>query len=115
MSVYVRAGASGGRVQGLAESHAFMRAVVSEDARVGLLLFDETSASLVLSPDGGARCVPLEMMGGRTDALQICLGGCVNKMKVFSWHRFGYLTRYTCLMCALFHFVSFASAHHCSV
>ena len=39
-------GLSGGQMQRLAVSRTFMRSVVSEDARVGLLLFDEPSASL---------------------------------------------------------------------
>ena len=41
-------------MQRLAVSRTFMRAVVSEDARVGLLLFDEPSASLDPTAEHGA-------------------------------------------------------------
>ena len=44
---------SGGQMQRLAVARTFMRAVVSEDARVGLLLFDEPSASLDPSAEHG--------------------------------------------------------------
>ncbi len=37
---------SGGQMQRLAVARTFMRSVVAEDASVGLLLFDEPSASL---------------------------------------------------------------------
>ena len=45
---------SGGQMQRLAVSRTFMRSVVSEDARVGLLLFDEPSASLDPTAEHGA-------------------------------------------------------------
>ena len=45
-------------MQRLAVSRTFMRAVVSEDARVGLLLFDEPSASLDPTAEHGACFCP---------------------------------------------------------
>ena len=47
-------GLSGGQMQRLAVSRTFMRSVVSEDARVGMLLFDEPSASLDPTAEHGA-------------------------------------------------------------
>ncbi|EJF56118.1 P-loop containing nucleoside triphosphate hydrolase protein [Dichomitus squalens LYAD-421 SS1] len=77
-------GLSGGQMQRLAVSRTFMRSVVSEDAKVGLLLFDEPSASL----DPAAE----HDLFGRLRELR------GNKTMVFSSHRFGNLTRHADLI-----------------
>ncbi|KAK7688165.1 hypothetical protein QCA50_008535 [Cerrena zonata] len=77
-------GLSGGQMQRLAVSRTFMRSVVSDDSRVGLLLFDEPSASLdpIAEHDLFARL--RELRG--------------NKTMLFSSHRFGNLTRHADLI-----------------
>ncbi|KAI0668740.1 P-loop containing nucleoside triphosphate hydrolase protein [Trametes maxima] len=75
---------SGGQMQRLAVSRTFMRSVVSEDAKVGLLLFDEPSASLDPTAEH-------DLFGRLRD-----LRG--NKTMVFSSHRFGNLTRHADLI-----------------
>ncbi|KAH9917929.1 P-loop containing nucleoside triphosphate hydrolase protein [Epithele typhae] len=75
---------SGGQMQRLAVARTFMRSIVSEDSKVGLLLFDEPSAALdpVAEHDLFERL--RELRG--------------NKTMVFSSHRFGNLTRYADLI-----------------
>ena len=82
-----------------------MRSVVSEDTKVGLLLFDEPSASLDPSAEHGEWTV----------VVHGCCAGCCrlvdgsdlfgrlrelrgNKTMVFSSHRFGNLTRHADLI-----------------
>ncbi|KAH9947363.1 P-loop containing nucleoside triphosphate hydrolase protein [Amylocystis lapponica] len=71
---------SGGQMQRLAVSRTFMRSVVSEDSTVGLLLFDEPSASLDPSAEHDLFARLRELRG--------------NKTMLFSSHRFGNLTRH---------------------
>ncbi|KAI0757800.1 P-loop containing nucleoside triphosphate hydrolase protein [Daedaleopsis nitida] len=71
---------SGGQMQRLAVSRTFMRSVVSADARVGLLLFDEPSASLDPTAEHDLFGRLRELRGDKT--------------MVFSSHRFGNLTRH---------------------
>ncbi|OJT07931.1 Lipid A export ATP-binding/permease protein MsbA [Trametes pubescens] len=75
---------SGGQLQRLAVARSFMRSVVPEDAKVGLLLFDEPSASLdpVAEHDLFRRL--RELRGSKT--------------MLFSSHRFGNLTRHADLI-----------------
>ncbi|KAI0770942.1 P-loop containing nucleoside triphosphate hydrolase protein [Trametes elegans] len=75
---------SGGQLQRLAVARSFMRSVVPEDAKVGLLLFDEPSASLdpVAEHD-------------LFDRLRALRG---TKTMLFSSHRFGNLTRHADLI-----------------
>ncbi|KAF8554561.1 P-loop containing nucleoside triphosphate hydrolase protein [Imleria badia] len=76
---------SGGQMQRLAVSRTFMRSLVSEtESSVGLLLFDEPSASL----DPRAEHDLFER-------LQALRG---NKTMIFSSHRFGNLTRHADLI-----------------
>ncbi|KAM5537530.1 hypothetical protein V8D89_008857 [Ganoderma adspersum] len=75
---------SGGQMQRLAVARTFMRSVVSEDARVGLLLFDEPSASLDPTAEHDLFGRLRELRG--------------NKTMVFSSHRFGNLTRHADLI-----------------
>ncbi|KAI0656859.1 P-loop containing nucleoside triphosphate hydrolase protein [Cubamyces menziesii] len=75
---------SGGQMQRLAVSRTFMRSVVSEDAKVGLLLFDEPSASLDPTAEHDLFARLRELRG--------------NKTMVFSSHRFGNLTRHADLI-----------------
>ncbi|KAI0716191.1 P-loop containing nucleoside triphosphate hydrolase protein [Cerioporus squamosus] len=71
----VKSELSGGQMQRLAVARTFMRSVVREEAsEVGLLLFDEPSASLDPAAEHG------------------------NKTMVFSSHRFGNLTRHSDLI-----------------
>ncbi|KAL5535096.1 hypothetical protein ACEPAF_3189 [Sanghuangporus sanghuang] len=79
MSVAESSQLSGGQMQRLAVSRTFMRSV-ADDSGVGLLLFDEPSASL----DPQAEHDLFE----RLRALR------GNKTMIFSSHRFGSLTRY---------------------
>ena len=92
-------------MQRLAVSRTFMRSVVSEDAKVGLLLFDEPSASLDPTAEHGA-FVPYRRNARRWRAslthgvdlfkrLRELRG---NKTMVFSSHRFGNLTRHADLI-----------------
>ncbi|KAF8895019.1 P-loop containing nucleoside triphosphate hydrolase protein [Gymnopilus junonius] len=76
-------GVSGGQMQRIALSRTFMRSVVSEES-VGLLLFDEPSASL----DPAAEHDLFERLRK--------LRG--NKTMIFSSHRFGNLTRHADLI-----------------
>ncbi|KAI0757787.1 HlyB/MsbA family ABC transporter [Daedaleopsis nitida] len=82
----VMAELSGGQMQRLAVARTFMRSVVREDAdaKLGLLLFDEPSASL----DPGAE-------HDLFDRLRELRG---KKTMVFSTHRFGNLTRHADLI-----------------
>ncbi|TFK85037.1 P-loop containing nucleoside triphosphate hydrolase protein [Polyporus arcularius HHB13444] len=75
---------SGGQMQRLAVSRTFMRSVVSEDTKVGLLLFDEPSASLDPTAEHDLFARLRELRG--------------NKTMVFSSHRFGNLTRHADLI-----------------
>ncbi|KAH9941850.1 HlyB/MsbA family ABC transporter [Epithele typhae] len=75
---------SGGQMQRLAVARTFMRSVVREDARVGLLLFDEPSASLDPIAEHDLFDRLRELRGSKT--------------MVFSSHRFGKLTRHADLI-----------------
>lgn len=77
-------GLSGGQMQRLAVSRTFMRSVVSDDSPVGLLLFDEPSASLDPTAEHDLFARLRELRG--------------NKTMVFSSHRFGNLTRHSDLI-----------------
>ncbi|KAF9650307.1 P-loop containing nucleoside triphosphate hydrolase protein [Thelephora ganbajun] len=70
---------SGGQMQRLAVSRMFMRAVLSEEARVGLLLFDEPSAALDPTAEHDLFTRIRKLRGEKT--------------MIFSSHRFGRLTR----------------------
>ncbi|CDO69837.1 hypothetical protein BN946_scf184803.g35 [Trametes cinnabarina] len=84
MSAHSGPSLSGGQMQRLAVSRTFMRSVVSEDAKVGLLLFDEPSASLDPTAEHDLFARLRELRG--------------NKTMVFSSHRFGNLTRHADLI-----------------
>ncbi|KAI0089816.1 P-loop containing nucleoside triphosphate hydrolase protein [Irpex rosettiformis] len=73
-------GLSGGQMQRLALSRMFMRSFVSDDSQVGLLLFDEPSASLDPTAEHDLFRRLRELRG--------------NKTMIFSSHRFGNLTRH---------------------
>ncbi|EIW65305.1 P-loop containing nucleoside triphosphate hydrolase protein [Trametes versicolor FP-101664 SS1] len=75
---------SGGQLQRLAVARSFMRSVVPEDARVGLLLFDEPSASLDPVAEHDLFDRLRELRGSKT--------------MLFSSHRFGNLTRHADLI-----------------
>ncbi|CCL99959.1 uncharacterized protein FIBRA_01984 [Fibroporia radiculosa] len=75
---------SGGQMQRLAVARSFMRSIVSEDSAVGLLLFDEPSASLDPTAEHDLFARLRELRG--------------NKTMVFSSHRFGNLTRHADLI-----------------
>ncbi|KAI0353204.1 P-loop containing nucleoside triphosphate hydrolase protein [Trametes cingulata] len=75
---------SGGQMQRLAVARTFMRSVVPEDAKVGLLLFDEPSASLDPVAEHDLFNRLRELRG--------------NKTMLFSSHRFGNLTRHADLI-----------------
>ncbi|RPD56246.1 P-loop containing nucleoside triphosphate hydrolase protein [Lentinus tigrinus ALCF2SS1-7] len=76
---------SGGQMQRLAVSRTFMRSIVREEAsEVGLLLFDEPSASLDPAAEHDLFDRLCELRG--------------NKTMVFSSHRFGNLTRHADLI-----------------
>ncbi|KAH8101550.1 P-loop containing nucleoside triphosphate hydrolase protein [Cristinia sonorae] len=77
-------GLSGGQMQRLAVSRTFMRSVVSEDSKVGLLLFDEPSASLDPAAEHDLFARLRELRGSKT--------------MLFSSHRFGNLTRHADLI-----------------
>jgi len=70
---------SGGQMQKLAVSRMFMRAVLSEEARVGLLLFDEPSAALDPTAEHDLFTRIRKLRGEKT--------------MIFSSHRFGQLTK----------------------
>ncbi|KAI0045399.1 P-loop containing nucleoside triphosphate hydrolase protein [Auriscalpium vulgare] len=76
-------GLSGGQLQRLAVARTFMRSSVSEP-KVGLLLFDEPSASLDPKAEQDLFARLRELRG--------------NKTMVFSTHRFGNLTRHADLI-----------------
>ncbi|EMD41255.1 hypothetical protein CERSUDRAFT_127907 [Gelatoporia subvermispora B] len=80
MSSASNMGLSGGQMQILAVSRTFMRSVTSDKVRVGLLLFDEPSASLDPTPEHELFATLRELRGDKT--------------MVFSSHRFGNLTRH---------------------
>jgi len=71
---------SGGQMQRLAVSRTFMRSVVSEEVKVGLLLFDEPSASLDPQAEHDLFTRLRNLRGEKT--------------MLFSSHRFGQLTRH---------------------
>ncbi|OSD05596.1 P-loop containing nucleoside triphosphate hydrolase protein [Trametes coccinea BRFM310] len=71
---------SGGQMQRLAVARTFMRSVVPEEPKVGLLLFDEPSASLDPVAEHDLFNRLRELRG--------------NKTMLFSSHRFGNLTRH---------------------
>ncbi|KAH9891331.1 P-loop containing nucleoside triphosphate hydrolase protein [Cubamyces lactineus] len=75
---------SGGQMQRLAVARTFMRSVVPEDPKVGLLLFDEPSASLDPVAEHDLFNRLRELRG--------------NKTMLFSSHRFGNLTRHADLI-----------------
>ncbi|TFK81137.1 P-loop containing nucleoside triphosphate hydrolase protein [Polyporus arcularius HHB13444] len=75
---------SGGQMQRLAVARTFMRSVVQEDSKVGLLLFDEPSAALDPAAEHDLFERLRELRG--------------NKTMVFSSHRFGNLTRHADLI-----------------
>ncbi|PIL27886.1 ATP-binding cassette transporter [Ganoderma sinense ZZ0214-1] len=75
---------SGGQMQRLAVARTFMRSVVKEDDTVGMLLFDEPSASLDPAAEHDL-----------FDRLRALRG---SKTMVFSSHRFGNLTRHADLI-----------------
>ncbi|KAI0820602.1 P-loop containing nucleoside triphosphate hydrolase protein [Trametes gibbosa] len=75
---------SGGQMQRLAVARSFMRSVVPEDSKVGLLLFDEPSASLDPVAEHDLFNRLRELRGSKT--------------MVFSSHRFGNLTRHADLI-----------------
>ncbi|CAL1697352.1 unnamed protein product [Somion occarium] len=77
-------GLSGGQMQRLAVSRTFMRSVVSDDSKVGLLLFDEPSASLDPTAEHDLFARLRDLRG--------------NKTMLFSSHRFGNLTRHADLI-----------------
>ncbi|KAF9524673.1 P-loop containing nucleoside triphosphate hydrolase protein [Crepidotus variabilis] len=76
-------GLSGGQMQRIALSRTFMRSVVSEDA-VGMLLFDEPSASLDPTAEHDLFERLRKLRGSKT--------------MIFSSHRFGNLTRHADLI-----------------
>lgn len=73
-------GLSGGQMQRLAVARTFMRSIVSEESLIGLLLFDEPSASLDPTAEHELFARLRELRGGRT--------------MLFSSHRFGNLTKH---------------------
>ncbi|KAI0770936.1 P-loop containing nucleoside triphosphate hydrolase protein [Trametes elegans] len=75
---------SGGQMQRLAVARTFMRSVVPEDAKVGLMLFDEPSASLDPAAEHELFDRLRELRGSKT--------------LLFSSHRFGNLTRHADLI-----------------
>ncbi|KAI9062263.1 P-loop containing nucleoside triphosphate hydrolase protein [Trametes sanguinea] len=75
---------SGGQMQRLAVARTFMRSVVPEEPKVGLLLFDEPSASLDPVAEHDLFNRLRELRG--------------NKTMLFSSHRFGNLTRHADLI-----------------
>ncbi|EMD41265.1 hypothetical protein CERSUDRAFT_146118 [Gelatoporia subvermispora B] len=80
MSSVVNMGLSGGQMQRIAVARTFMRSVVSEEANVGLLLFDEPSASLDPAAEHDLFSRLRDLRG--------------NKTMLFSSHHFGNLTRH---------------------
>ncbi|EJF56134.1 HlyB/MsbA family ABC transporter [Dichomitus squalens LYAD-421 SS1] len=78
------AGLSGGQMQRLAVARTIMRSVVKEDEGVGMLLFDEPSASLDPAGEHDLFDRLRELRGSKT--------------MVFSSHRFGNLTRHADLI-----------------
>ena len=93
---------SGGEMQRVAVARTFMRSM-SEEQKVGLLLFDEPSASLDTKAEQGMTSIPMTFVHVYLGMLMwlICtdlfsrlreLRG--NKTMVFSTHRFGDLTRH---------------------
>ncbi|RPD78581.1 HlyB/MsbA family ABC transporter [Lentinus tigrinus ALCF2SS1-7] len=75
---------SGGQMQRLAVARTFMRSVVRDDSDLGLLLFDEPSASLDPAAEHDLFDRLRELKGSKT--------------MIFSTHRFGNLTRYADLI-----------------
>ncbi|KAJ3547937.1 hypothetical protein NMY22_g1463 [Coprinellus aureogranulatus] len=77
-------GLSGGQKQRIALSRTFMKSLVSVESNVGLLLFDEPSASLDPKAEHDLFTRLRELRGSKT--------------MVFSTHRFGKLTRHADLI-----------------
>ncbi|KAH9931269.1 P-loop containing nucleoside triphosphate hydrolase protein [Fomitopsis serialis] len=75
---------SGGQMQRLAVARTFMRSIVAEDSAVGLLLFDEPSASLDPTAEHDLFTRLRQLRGDKT--------------MLFSSHRFGNLTRHADLI-----------------
>ncbi|KAI0726052.1 P-loop containing nucleoside triphosphate hydrolase protein [Fomitopsis betulina] len=75
---------SGGQMQRLAVARTFMRSIVSADSTVGLLLFDEPSASLDPTAEHDLFTRLRQLRGDKT--------------MLFSSHRFGNLTRHADLI-----------------
>lgn len=106
-------GLSGGQMQRLAVARTFMRSSSTERG-VGLLLFDEPSASLDPTAEHGAHRVSVSFVFVENMA-PVCLDlfsrlrelrG--NKTMIFSTHRFGNLTRHADLiLCVHFCFSLF--------
>lgn len=79
----------------------FMRSIVSDESTVGLLLFDEPSASLDPTAEHGAYIVHMYLY--HTDKVVLDLFARLrelrgNKTMLFSSHRFGNLTRHADLI-----------------
>ncbi|TFY58122.1 hypothetical protein EVJ58_g6609 [Rhodofomes roseus] len=75
---------SGGQMQRLAVARTFMRSIVAEESTVGLLLFDEPSASLDPTAEHDLFTRLRQLRGDKT--------------MLFSSHRFGNLTRHADLI-----------------
>ncbi|KAI0638774.1 P-loop containing nucleoside triphosphate hydrolase protein [Trametes polyzona] len=101
---------SGGQMQRLAVARSFMRSVVPEDSKVGLLLFDEPSASLDPVAEQGEYIIsfpPVFRSGSLAPRGYLTLEADLfnrlrelrgNKTMLFSSHRFGNLTRHADLI-----------------
>ncbi|KAE9391046.1 P-loop containing nucleoside triphosphate hydrolase protein [Gymnopus androsaceus JB14] len=81
---------SGGQMQRIALSRTFMRSLVSETS-VGLLLFDEPSASLDPTAEHGILSLYTDGSADLFERLRLLRG---QKTMIFSSHRFGSLTRH---------------------
>ena len=94
---------SGGEMQRVAVARTFMRSM-SEEQKVGLLLFDEPSASLDPKAEQGMTPIPMTFVHAYLRMLMCTdlfsrlreLRG--NKTMIFSTHRFGDLTRHADLI-----------------
>ena len=95
-------GLSGGQMQRLAVARTFMRSLSTERG-VGLLLFDEPSASLDPTAEHGAispqyASVSFVLKGRLLDLFSRLRELRGNKTMIFSTHRFGNLTRHADLI-----------------
>jgi ABC-type multidrug transport system fused ATPase/permease subunit len=88
---------SGGEMQRIAVARTFMRSA-SEEHKVGLLLFDEPSASLDPAAEQGltrrSPAIVRNADGGSSDLFSRLRELRGNKTMIFSTHRFGDLTRH---------------------